>query len=104
MLGGDKVAFAELINCYLTESPKLIQNIDVAINTKDTQGIWKTAHKFKSSSGSVGAVFLAQLCKLLETKGRNNNLEGCVELGSQLRQEYELVQTALHREVNKETS
>ncbi|MBD2343501.1 PAS domain S-box protein [Anabaena subtropica] len=104
MLGGDKLAFAELINCYLTESPKLIQEINVAIARENTQDIWKTAHKFKSSSGSVGAVFLAQLCKLLEAKGRSQNLDGCVELGSQLRQEYELVQTALQKEINQEIS
>lgn len=101
MLGGDKAAFTQLINCYFTESPKLIQDINAAIMTQDTQAIWKTAHKLKSSSGSVGAVFLAQLCKLLETKGRSHNLEGCIELGSQLCQEYELVQTALYKEINK---
>ncbi|HEY9804081.1 MAG TPA: PAS domain S-box protein [Leptolyngbyaceae cyanobacterium] len=104
MLGENPVAFAELINCYLTESPKLIKDINVAIAAGDAQALWKTAHKFKSSSGSVGAVFLAQLCKQLETKGRSSNLNGCTELGSQLRQEYELVQKALHKEMNKETS
>jgi PAS domain S-box-containing protein len=104
MLGDNQVAFAELINCYLTEAPKLIEDINRAIAAGNAQVLWKTAHKFKSSSGSVGAVFLAQLCKQLETKGRSSNLSGCVELGSQLRQEYELVQIALHREMNKEKS
>ncbi|BCL35598.1 PAS domain S-box protein [Nostoc sp. MS1] len=104
MLGENQVAFAELINCYLTESPKLIGEIDIAIASNDAQALWKTAHKLKSSSGSVGAVFLTQLCKQLETRGRSSNLSGCVELGSQLRQEYELVQIALHREINKEKS
>ncbi|WP_067763300.1 PAS domain S-box protein [Nostoc sp. NIES-3756] len=104
MLGNNQVAFAELINCYLTESPKLIEDIDVAIASDNAQALWKTAHKFKSSSGSVGAVFLAQLCKQLETRGRSSNLSGCVELASQLRQEYALVQIALHREINKEKS
>lgn len=104
MLGENQVAFAELINCYLAEAPKLVEDINVAIAAGDAQALWRTAHKFKSSSGSVGATFLAQLCKQLEIKGRSSNLSGCTELGSQLRQEYELVRIALHGEVNKETS
>ncbi|WP_372726684.1 PAS domain S-box protein [Nostoc sp. TCL26-01] len=104
MLGGDNEAFAELLNCYLTEAPKLLQDMNVAITTQDTQAIWKTAHKFKSSSGSVGAVFLSQLCKQLEIKGRSNNLQGCAEINSRLRKEYELVKTLLQRELNQEVS
>lgn len=102
MLRGESGAFAELISCYLTEAPKLIQDIQTAINTDDAATLWNTAHKFKSSSGSVGAVLLAQLCKQLESKGRSNNLAGIAEIGSQLCQEYELVKAVLQREINKE--
>ncbi|MBD2360393.1 PAS domain S-box protein [Anabaena minutissima FACHB-250] len=102
MLCGEAGAFAELIECYLTEAPKLIQNISVAITTKDAQAIWNISHKLKSSSGSVGAVLLAQLCKQLETQGRSNDLAGITEIGSQLCQEYERVKTALQREINQE--
>jgi PAS domain S-box-containing protein len=104
MLHGEAGAFAELINCYLTEAPKLIQNISVAITTQDAQAIWNTSHKLKSSSGSVGAVLLAQLCKQLEEQGRSNNLANSVEIGTQLCQEYERVKAALQREINQERS
>lgn len=104
MLCGESGAFSELINCYLTEAPKLIQNISVAIVTCDAETIWNTAHKLKSSSGSVGAVLLAQLCKQLEAQGRSNNLTDIGEIGSQLCQEYEQVKIALQREINQERS
>jgi CheY-like chemotaxis protein len=104
MLCGESGAFAELINCYLTEAPKLIQNISVAITTCDADTIWNTAHKLKSSSGSVGAVTLAQICKQLEAQGRSNNLTDIAEIGSQLCQEYERVRIALQREINQERS
>ncbi|MHC5599904.1 MAG: response regulator [Nostoc sp.] len=102
MVTGDRVAFAEMIECYLTETPKQVQNISTAITTEDTQTIWKTAHQLKSSSASVGAMALAQLCKVLEAQGRTSKLENSLELLSQLYQEYEQVKTALEKELAKE--
>ncbi|MBW4556953.1 MAG: response regulator [Trichormus sp. ATA11-4-KO1] len=102
MLAGDQSAFGELLNCYLAETPKLIQDIGASVTTQDAQALWQTAHKLKSSSGSVGATILAQLCKQLEVKGRSHNLAGIGEIFSQLAQEYELVKTALQIELEKE--
>ncbi|MEA5624388.1 PAS domain S-box protein [Nostoc sp. UHCC 0251] len=104
MLRGDRVAFAELIECYLTETPRLVQDMSTAITTHDTQTIWKIAHQLKSSSASVGAIALAQLCKVLEAQGRSSKLENNLELLSQLYQEYEQVKTALQKELVKEVS
>ncbi|MEH2042886.1 PAS domain S-box protein [Nostoc sp.] len=102
MLRGDRVAFAELIECYLTETAKLVQHISTAIATQDIQTIWKTAHKLKSSSASIGAIALAHLCKVLEVQARSSNLENNLELLLLLYQEYEQVKTALEKELAKE--
>ncbi|MBC6432667.1 PAS domain S-box protein [Nostoc sp. HG1] len=102
MLRGDRVAFVELIECYLTETPRLVQDMSAAITTQDTQTIWKTAHQLKSSSASVGAIALAQLCKVLEAQGCSSKLENSLELISQLYQEYEQVKAALEQELAKD--
>ncbi|WP_414572557.1 PAS domain S-box protein [Nostoc sp. CCY 9925] len=102
MLRGDNAAFAELIECYLTETPRLVQNISIALATEDAQTLWKTAHQLKSSSASVGAMTLAQLCKQLEAQGRSNKFQSSLEAISQLHQEYEQVKTALQKELAKE--
>ncbi|MBD2415497.1 histidine kinase [Nostoc calcicola FACHB-389] len=102
ILRGDRAAFAELIECYLTETPRLVQNISTAIATEDAQTLWKTAHQLKSSSASVGAIALAQLCKQLEAQGRNNELQSTLQFIPQLQQEYEQVKTALQKELAKE--
>ncbi|WP_392482842.1 PAS domain S-box protein [Nostoc sp. C110] len=99
---GDRVVFAELIKCYLTETPRLVQDISTAIANRDAQTIWKVAHQLKSSSASIGAIALAQLCKVLEAQGRSSELENTVELLPQLYQEYEQVKTALAKELAKE--
>ncbi|MEH1897524.1 MAG: PAS domain S-box protein [Nostoc sp.] len=103
MVRGDSVIFSELIECYLTETPKLVENISTAIATQDAQTIWKAAHQLKSSSGFIGAMALAQLCRVLEAQGRSSKLENSVESLSQLYQEYEQVRTALEKELAKET-
>ncbi|MEH2284971.1 MAG: PAS domain S-box protein [Nostoc sp.] len=102
MLRGDRLAFAELIGCYFTETARLLQDISTAIANQDIQTIWKTAHKLKSSSASIGAIALAQLCKVLEAQGRSSKLENNLELFSQIYQEYEQVKTALEKELAKE--
>ncbi|MDF5708519.1 MAG: PAS domain S-box protein [Nostoc sp. S4] len=102
ILKGDRAAFAELIECYLTQTPRMLQNIGIAIATEDAQTLWKTAHQLKSSSASIGAIALAQLCKQLETQGRSNKLQSSLETISQLNQEYEQVKTALEKELAKE--
>ncbi|QLE41878.1 PAS domain S-box protein [Nostoc sp. C052] len=102
MVRGDRLVFAQLIECYLTETPRLVEDISTAIINQDTETLWKTAHQLKSSSASVGAIALAQLCKLLEAQGRSSKLENILELFSQLYQEYEQVKTALEKELAKE--
>ncbi|MEH1783390.1 MAG: PAS domain S-box protein [Nostoc sp.] len=102
MVRGDRLVFAQLIECYLTETPRLVEDISTAITSQDAETVWKTAHQLKSSSASVGAIALAQLCKLLETQGRSSKLENSLELFSQLYQEYEQVKTALEKELAKE--
>jgi HPt (histidine-containing phosphotransfer) domain-containing protein len=91
-----------LIECYLTEAPKLVENISTAIATQDAQTLWKTAHQLKSSSASVGAMTLAQVCKQLEAQGRSNKFQSSLEVISHLHQEYEQVKTDLKKELAKE--
>ncbi|WP_414550365.1 PAS domain S-box protein [Anabaena sp. CCY 0017] len=101
MMSGDEAAFKQLLNCYLGEAPKFINNIKASNISKDAETLWKAAHTLKSSSASVGATTLAQICKQLEAKGRSSDLAGSAEICSQLYQEYDLVNTALQIELEK---
>lgn len=101
MMSGDEAAFKQLLNCYLAEAPKWIQNIRASLVPEDAQALWKAAHSLKSSSASVGATTLAQICKQLEAKARSSDLENIAEICSQLYREYELVRTALQIKLEK---
>jgi HPt (histidine-containing phosphotransfer) domain-containing protein len=97
MLEGDQEVLAEIINCYLMESPKIIAAIQTSINEGDADNLGKTAHNLKSSSASLGAMGIHQLCLELELKGKNGNLAGSLELMSQLINEYAQVEIALNK-------
>lgn len=55
----------------------------------------EAAHSLKSSSAKVGALSLAELCKNLETFGRNNTIDGAAELLMKVEAEYTGVREAL---------
>ncbi|MBD2435706.1 PAS domain S-box protein [Nostoc sp. FACHB-110] len=102
MVAGDRRALVELMLCYLAEAPKLVEEIRASVVNQDAQTLWQTAHKLKSSSASLGAINLAQLCKQLEIHGKNNTLIECADICTQVQQEYEQVKTALQTELEEE--
>ncbi|BAZ86278.1 Hpt domain-containing protein [Dolichospermum compactum] len=64
---------------------------------RDADNMGKTAHNLKSSSASLGAMDVHQLCLELELKRKNANLAGSLELVSQLINEYAQVEIALKK-------
>ncbi|NES99864.1 MAG: Hpt domain-containing protein [Sphaerospermopsis sp. SIO1G1] len=100
MLGNDEVIFAKVVQCYLEESPQLIQEISKSIHQQEAKNLAQTAHKLKSSSAAMGAMVIHNLCLKLENIGESGNLEGSVEQLYQLTQEFEKVETILQTKIN----
>ena len=96
MAGGDNQILVELIDCYLEDSPHLITNMQEAIASGMTENLQRAAHTLKSSSASLGADVLSQLCKQMEGFGRSGKLAGTAELFQQIVPEYEGVVLALN--------
>lgn len=100
---GDRapVAVANLIDCYLAEAAEQLQTMQRAVADADADALKRAAHTLKSSSGSLGAATLANLCRHLENLGRMGILEAnapaCQLLADAL-QEFERVEAALQRE------
>ena len=92
---------AEMIDCYLEESPKLLQNMSHAVANGDTAALWGAAHKLKSSSASLGAIILSNLCQELEAIARAGTTAGASEILLQLETQYYSVQAALLIERNR---
>jgi signal transduction histidine kinase/HPt (histidine-containing phosphotransfer) domain-containing protein/PleD family two-component response regulator len=62
--------FNDLIQSYLESSAMLIIGLEKAITDKNATELQHSAHSLKSSSASLGANKLANLCKQLEEQGK----------------------------------
>jgi len=61
----------ELLDIYLSETPKQIQTIAMALNMQDFHTLTISAHTLKGSSLNLGAKQLGSLCLELEELGRS---------------------------------
>jgi len=65
----------ELIDAFLDEAPTMINNMHIALETKDVESFRRNAHSLKSNANTFGAAELGALAKELELMARENNLE-----------------------------
>ncbi len=80
---------------YLTSSNALIADIRTAVADGDADGIARGAHALKSSSASVGAFQLAELCSELEAAGQSSQLVAAGAAFGELVREHSRVLRAL---------
>lgn len=90
---------AQIIDTYLGYAPNQMTKLQDAAQRMDIEALWKAAHSFKSSSRSVGANHLGELCEKLERLGRAAETMTALALVPTLKQEYlrtiEYLQTLL---------
>ncbi len=71
----------ELIDTYLEDAPKLVSDMEAALQTGNVDAFRRAAHSLKSNSATFGAMHLSGLAKELEMLARENKLD---EAGQQL--------------------
>jgi|WetSurMetagenome_2_1015567.scaffolds.fasta_scaffold123962_2 histidine phosphotransfer protein HptB len=64
----------ELVEAYLDETPKLINDLIESLAQEDATKFGRTAHSIKSSSAALGALPLSLLAKELEMMGKQGDL------------------------------
>ncbi len=101
MVGDDVEGMVAIVDCYLEDAPEQLEQMQEAIAQGDAEELQMKAHSLKSSSGSFGANVFAQMCKELESMGRDASLEGAAELLSRAMAEYQRVDAAINEFKNK---
>lgn len=84
-------AAANFVAIYLRELPGRIEGIERAIADGDGDSLRTVAHTLKSSSASVGATPLSELCVALERDGREGRISVARTRLAALRTEVDLV-------------
>lgn len=65
---GGQPLISTLLGLYLENSPKEFMQMDAAVKAKVPLKIHQIAHGLKSTSASLGALALADLCQKIETQ------------------------------------
>jgi len=81
---GDQNLLSDVIEVYLNECPRLVQELGEAIETKDFKAVQRTAHTIKGSSRIFGNSALIESARKMEERGRDEHLEECEEDREQL--------------------
>ena len=86
-LGDNFETQCRLLTSYTDALPEAVDEIQQAFAEKNYQQLADFAHRLKSSSGSLGAMRLAEICQILEIAGREE-LESDIEASVPLLTQY----------------
>ena len=75
--------FGDLVRDFVDDVPIQLELMQTALDQGNADGLYRLAHKLKSSCGSLGAPRLAELVRQLEQAGRQATLDGAATLLAQ---------------------
>ncbi|BAZ13822.1 multi-sensor hybrid histidine kinase [Calothrix sp. NIES-4071] len=93
----------EIIDLYLDDAPKLLQGIQEAHLQTNLKNLQRLSHTLGSTSATLGATYLGELCKQVEEIAAPETLIGIEEKLNKIEAEYQQVQIALLSERQKYT-
>ncbi|HVF24770.1 MAG TPA: Hpt domain-containing protein [Anaerolineales bacterium] len=85
----------ELIDTFLEDSPKLIEEMASALRVNNVDSFRRAAHSLKSNAATFGADELFALAKDLEMLGKENRLDETGDRLVMLEESYESVRKEL---------
>jgi HPt (histidine-containing phosphotransfer) domain-containing protein len=72
--GEDDVFVAELIDTYLDDGARQVADVVAAAAAGEVEAMVRPAHTLKSASDSIGALRLADHCRVLEAAARTGSV------------------------------
>ena len=66
--------FGLLVRTFATDSAQRVDAVRAAAAAGDADALRRAAHSFKGSAGNMGALRLAELCRLIEDAARDGNI------------------------------
>ena len=96
-IGGKPDLVAQVVRLYLDRAPALLDEIGRAIEVGDARAVQLAAHSLKSSSANVGAGAVSECARLLETLGRETELDSAGDSLEALRRAYASAARELQR-------
>lgn len=94
-IDGDWEFLEESVEMLKDDHVQLIAAIRTGVQNKDDEAIWQGAHTVKSMVGNFSAKLAYETAYSIETKGRNNDIDGLATTVNALESEVQRLITAL---------
>jgi HPt (histidine-containing phosphotransfer) domain-containing protein len=98
---GSDGLLSQVIGLYLGAAPALLCDLRRGFDGHDNELLKRAAHTLKSSSGNVGAMHLADLCRRIEAAARAGTVGPDVPRADEVDAEFGRVRAALELEAAK---
>jgi PAS domain S-box-containing protein len=93
-LGGDEF-LGEVIDAFLADAPALLATLRRSLDGQGSEELRRAAHTLKSNGATLGAQEFAELCRTLEQRAKEGELDGASELVDRIEHEYRPLEEAL---------
>jgi PAS domain S-box-containing protein len=93
-LGGDGF-LVEVVDTFLSDAPALLATLRAAQEGGEAEVLRRTAHTLKSNGQTFGAMDFSELCRDLELRAKNGEVDGTAELVERIEREYGALEQAL---------
>ena len=90
-----------VLTTYLDSTGELLTSLSNAATAGDCETVRHCAHSAKSSSASVGALSLSEICRRLEFQAADNLVQGLEDLAGEALSEFERTAAALRLELDR---
>ncbi len=81
--------FLEMVELFLETSASDLSTLQSAIIEENAEKVIEAVHSIKGASGNMGFMDIFEVAKEVETKARNNGLEGIAESAQELKKKLE---------------
>jgi CheY-like chemotaxis protein/HPt (histidine-containing phosphotransfer) domain-containing protein len=92
---GDSELLGEIVQAFLEETPRIIDQIRGALQTGDSNQLQRAAHTVKGSLRTLGASAAAEFAQELESIGKHKTATGAAEAFARLQRAVEDVNSSL---------
>jgi PAS domain S-box-containing protein len=93
-LGGEEF-LGEVIDAFLADAPELLATLRRSLDEGASEELRRAAHTLKSNGATLGAEEFTELCRSLEQRAKDGELDGASELVDRIEQEYGPLRDAL---------
>lgn len=98
-IGGDLELLHEVARVFLDDSPRLQEQLKLALQAQDGTALYSAAHAMKSAVGNFGAKATVSAAQALERASKSGDVAAYPELAANLLQGVEKLEQALVQEL-----